>query len=170
MTTTATGAKLHRLAAELGDLPATGMVALARAGKRVVEEQARASGVATMRIAGRARGARQTGPARPRRTVRLRARDRITSGQHATTLRIQAVPVGPWVWVTSGTAPHLVGQTNRGRRPQWVRGAGYDHGVRGPVLHPGARGRRVWTSAAERVTKVAPLVFRDELHELVRTF
>lgn len=170
MTATRTGAKLHRLAAEVGDLPATGMVALARAGKKVIADTAAGAGVASMRLAGRARGARQTGPARPRRTVRLKARDKLAPGAPVARLRLQAVPVGPWVWVNTGTDPHLVGQTKRGRKPQWVRGARYDHGVRGPVVHPGTSGRQVWRRAAERVTAIAPVVFTEELHDLVKAF
>lgn len=169
--TTHTGAKLHRLAGQLEHLPTSGMIALAKASKRLIEAEARAAGVGTMRLSGRARGPRQEGPARARRTVRLKARDTLSTGNGGASLRLQAVPVGPWVWANTGTGAHLVGQLRgKGRRPAWIRGAGYGHGVRGPVIHPGAAGHGAWRHAAAKVVQVAPVAFTDELAELVRAF
>jgi hypothetical protein len=56
--TTNTGAKLHRLADQIAELPGDGLAVLAKDVPQLV-------GTATMRISGRARGGRQKGPTRP---------------------------------------------------------------------------------------------------------
>ena len=179
--TTHTGDKLHRLAGSIADLRTAGMIAVARVSKQLIEDEARGAGVGTMRVAGRARGPKQQGPTRPRRPVRLRARDTIRPGDPDASLRLQAVPVGPWVWANTGTDAHYVGRL-KGRRPRggaagpvregqaWVRGAGYAHGVRGPVLHPGTAGRQAWRKAAVRVVAATTVAFRDQLHQTVTGF
>jgi hypothetical protein len=176
--TTHTGDKLHRLAGQIADLPDAAMIVVAKKAKQLVEDEARAGGVGTMTIAGRARGPRQEGPTRARRPVRLRAKDTFKAGTGQTSLRIQAVPIGPWVWANTGTDAHYVGRL-KGRGPgrgaagparvrgAWVRGAGYSHGVVGPVLHPGTAGRQVWRKAAVRVVAATTVTFRDELHARV---
>jgi hypothetical protein len=72
---------------------------------------------------------------------------------------------GPWRIAESGAGPHLIGisrrATKRGRRRTgFVYAAGYSHPVRGPIAHPGAKGRRVWTRTVDRAEQVVPPVFK----------
>lgn len=180
MTATRTGVKLHRLADQVAKLPTAGLIAVAKVSKQIVEAEARAAGVGTMRISGKARGARQSGPAAARRTVKLKARDTLKAGDPAS-LKIQATPPGPWVWANTGTDPHWLGRTG-GRRlgggkagparlqGAWIRGKGYRHGVHGPILHPGIGGKQAWRKAAVRMENALTLTFTDELADLVRRF
>lgn len=113
----------------------------------------------------------------PRR-VKLRARDDIrSSGERLVRCRVQALPVGPWVWIDTGTHPHQLGRLPRGaRKPR--RGSygpqrpgtgarlhiGHDW-VTGPLHHPGSRGRGAWGRVVDQAHEVLPQVFSDEVEK-----
>ena len=78
---------------------------------------------------------------------RLTARPRVTGGPTAT-LTVAGTPAGPWVWITDGTAAHVVAP----RRRRALRLAGASHPISGAVIHPGATGRGAWRKVAARAT------------------
>ena len=92
----------------------------------------------------------------------------VTGGATAT-LTLTGTPAGPWVWITDGTAPHLVGVKRRpgrgGRRVVMLAGA--DHPVMAPVAHPGARGRGAWRQVERAARKVAPAAVAAHVHRAV---
>jgi len=170
-------AALRRKADAVAGVPFGAMVATAKAAKAAATEEARRAGVATLHLPRRGK---------PDRLVRLRAVDTIreatVGGYPVARLRVQGVPVGPWVWVNTGTGAHLVGAgRTRGARTTAARlrsarktgkGGfvvfGPDQVRRVPVWHPGARGRLVWRRVQKRIRADAPDLVRAAVHEAVR--
>jgi len=93
---------------------------------------------------------------------RLSATYRITGGAVATAT-IHGTPAGPWVWITDGTAAHVVGP----KRRRALRLAGATHPISGSVIHPGATGRGAWRKVATQAQQLAPKVVADHVHEAV---
>jgi hypothetical protein len=162
------GARLHRLAVEVGDIPRTAMIAAAKASKRIAgQEVARYSPMHLHR------------KGRPSRSVKLRAVDDIRTQGPVTTCRVQGLPVGPWVWLNTGTGHHLIGTVAKGGRRRRRGTAGPQKpgtGARlelprgwatGPVGHPGGSGHGVWRKVTKRIAKVVPDIFTDAVREAV---
>jgi hypothetical protein len=93
---------------------------------------------------------------------RLSATGRVTGGATAT-LTVHGTPAGPWVWITDGTAAHVVGP----RRRRALRLAGATHPISGAVIHPGATGRGAWRKVARQAEQIAPQVVGAHVHEAV---
>lgn len=138
---TATGRKLRRMSDRVPGAIGVSSVAAARAGK-----------AAAAKVGGTL-GAKDRRNGRQTRAIRLRARDTIRATATGTTIRLQGVPVGPWVWVNTGTAAHTIGPKGgkRQRAVRTVAGEGLAHPVRG-VRHPGAAGRGRWRRAVDAAT------------------
>lgn len=164
----ALAARLHATAGDVATLPKRQMVTAVRAVKAVAADEAGRAGSPWR--------AHRTRTGKARRAVVLRARDRmVTADARAAAARVQGVPVGPWVWATSGTRGHLEGvpkgvgagplsdrQLARARRRRpWVRVGGSYRTP--PIRHPGSRGRGSWKRVTERAAKVVPAVFADAL-------
>jgi hypothetical protein len=111
-------------------------------------------GTNVMNMHVRRRGA-ATGSRNPRTIpVRMTVRVKLHGEAAQAWAYLHAFPPGPWAWIESGTTAHLIGKGKiRGRglkrkmAAQYVMGGGFDHPVRGPVLHPGSRGKQAWTRA-----------------------
>jgi hypothetical protein len=134
---------LHRLASEVRAIPRSGMIAAAKASKRIVVEEGR-------RIAG-ADGIK----GKKRRGLKLRARDDIATEGPVTTCRIQGSVPG-WLWVTFGTAPHRIRRRKRGPMRKMT------------VPHPGTAGGSGWYRVIARIEDVVPHIFADEVRRVVR--
>jgi len=136
---------LHRIAADVAKIPDAGLIAAARLVKRVADDAARhVTGDGTM-------------AGKHRRPIKLRARDKsIRPIDHGRAILITGVPAGPWVWVTSGTAPHTIRRRKRGPMRKMV------------VHHPGTRGRGAWVAVIERSEQLVPVVFVQLAGEAVR--
>lgn len=93
-----------------------------------------------------------------RRPLRLRAVDRQFAGQAAgvKVWRIQGVPVGPWVWATTGTKPHDIRRRKRGKLRKMT------------VPHPGTGGRRAWDQVVARAEQIVPAVFAAGLDDVLQ--
>lgn len=65
-------------------------------------------------------------------------------GKHAGSISIEDIRADPpaqWRWIEDGTRPHAEGAG------VILGGPHFDHPVRGPVQHPGARGKQAWSKA-----------------------
>lgn len=161
---------LRRDAHRLRSVPKAGMIAAAKITKQLAErEAARAVPGGVMHLPRKGK---------PPRRIKLRARDDIRQvGARVVRCRVQALPVGPWVWVDSGTHAHIIGRVARGgRRPR--RGfigpqrpgtgahlrIGKDW-VTGPIWHPGVAGRGAWRRVVAAAEQVLPAVFDDAAEE-----
>lgn len=133
---------LLALADDLERLPMTGMIAAAKAGKKLIND----SGT---RLVG-ADGMK----GKKRRGLKLKSRDTIRDTGTGATLRLQGSIPG-WIWATSGTAPHAIRRRKRGPMRKMT------------VPHPGHRGSGVWGDVAERVARVVPQIFADELGRII---
>ena len=154
---------LRDQAGKLAALPRTTMIAAARA----VKDVARAEGGTVPIGAGRwYSGGRTPRPAR------LRARDEIQVSGSTVHCWIQGLPVGPWVWVTSGARPHLIGVGRSRRRAHskagYLSSSGYAHPVLGPIAHPGRPGGGRWRTVQARAAEIVPQIFRQAVAEAVR--
>lgn len=161
---------LRRQAGALRTVPMAGMVAAAKITKQLAATEAsRAVPGGVMHLPRKGK---------PDRRVKLRSRDDIRQVGHALVrCRVQALPVGPWVWIDSGTRPHQLGRLARGgRRPRRGTygpqrpgtGARLQLGrdwVTGPLHHPGSRGRRAWAQVVDQAHEVLPQVFSDQVEE-----
>ena len=138
----AVSADLLALSGRVEAIPRAGMIAAAKAAKRIVEDE----------------GRRYGGPdglkGKKKRGLKLRARDDIRTTAHGATCRVQG-SVPAWVWVESGTTSHTVRRRKRGPLKVMV------------VQHPGTRGRGGWSRCAERIATVVPLIFADLAGEAV---
>jgi len=134
----------HARADAVRDIGPRGMVTLAKAAKDIGRQEA-----------ARATGGDGVLTGTKRRGIRLRLFDDITTGHTVTFLTIKARPAGPWVWVTSGTGPHKIRRRKRGPLRKMT------------VDHPGTRGAAAFTRTRERIARVLPGIFRDELHSAV---
>jgi hypothetical protein len=74
-------------------------------------------------------------------------------------------PAGAWKIAESGARAHLIGIAAKARRGSRATGfiyaGGYAHPVRGPVAHPGARGRLLWTRTVKAAERAVPPVFNQ---------
>jgi hypothetical protein len=87
--------------------------------------------------------------------------DRASTGHVRMTFKLR--PVRAWVFGEKGARPHIIGD-----QAGYVKAARAQHPVRGPVQHPGARGRRAITRARERVTRAARPAVVDGLRNIVK--
>lgn len=130
---------LRDLAGELRDVPFKAMLPTIKAIKNV----AAAEGI-TMSLNGR-------------RPAKLRAVDRQLPGKAADTIvwRVQGVPVGPWVWQTTGTAAHDTRRRKRGPKRKLL------------VHHPGTSGHGRWERVNARAEPIVKAVFTDYVKGLL---
>jgi hypothetical protein len=134
---------LRRLADATREIPRSGMIAAARASKKIVEDEGK-------RIAG-ADGMR----GKKRRGLKLRARDDIRVVPDGAVCRVQGT-VPAWIWATSGTAAHPIRRRKRGPKRRLT------------VQHPGTPGRGGWRRVADRIAVAVPEIFADEMTRAVR--
>jgi len=76
-------------------------------------------------------------------------RNRETGG--STVITLSGSPKGPMSMLDKGTKPHVIGRA-AGRRKRLAIGTGV---VFGPVVHPGARGKRTWSGTKPRALVAA---------------
>lgn len=134
--------ELHEKAAQVARIPDAGLIASAKLVKKLADEQAR-------RV-----GAPMEG--KHRRPIKLRARDEgIRSVNAGRAILIRGNPAGPWVWMTSGTAPHSIRRRKRGPMKNML------------VHHPGMRGKQAWSTVIDRTTELVPRIFTDLVREAV---
>jgi len=129
--------ELHRIAIEVGRIPDAGLIAAAKLVKKLGDEQARRVGAPL--------------EGHHRRPIKMRTKDKnirpITDGK---AILITGVPAGPWVWMTSGTAPHTTRRRKRGPMKKML------------VHHPGVHRRKnAWTTVTDRATELVPRIFED---------
>ena len=138
----AASSELRRIAIEVGQVPDSGLYAAAKLVKKIaVEEGARA-------------GSPMAG--KHRRPINLKARDRgIRPLNDGRAILIQGTPAGPWVWRTTGTAPHTTRRRKRGPMRKML------------VHHPGSAGTGAWLRVIDRATDLVPRVFADELGRVI---
>ena len=134
---------LRRLSDDVAAIPRSGMIAAAKAAKKIVADEGQ-------RVAG-ADGMK----GKKKRGLKLKARDDIRDTSTGSTCRIQGSIPG-WIWATTGTKPHDVRRRKRGPMRVMV------------VRHPGSPARGAWDRAADRVGAAVPLIFFDQLHEVIR--
>lgn len=139
---TSAAVDLHRLATDVRAIPRTGMIAAAKAAKKIVDDEGR-------RIAG-AGGMK----GKKRRGLKLRARDDIRPTGDTVTCRVQG-SVPAWIWATSGTDPHAIRRRKRGPMRKMT------------VHHPGTAGRGAWPRVAARIADVVPRIFADEIGKVL---
>jgi len=132
-------AVLRDLAGELRDVPFKAMLPTVKAIKKIAADE----GVA-MSLNGK-------------RPVKLRAVDRTIAGKgdDVVVVRIQGVPVGPWVWQTTGTKAHTTRRRKRGPKRKML------------VNHPGTTGRGRWDRVAARAEPIVKAVFTDYVKDLL---
>jgi len=145
-------ARLHALAQGLHELPRSAMVKVAKQAKAIAEEEGRKAGSPMLKG-----------------KVKLSASTQIESSGDVTTLTMHGIPVGPWVWVTSGTKPHSIPRQRGGAKARYLHAQRYEHPIRTPpsIKHPGTSGGGAWDKVAKRVAKEAPQVFVEELRKVV---
>jgi hypothetical protein len=133
---------LRATAIAIRAVPISGMIAAAKAVKRVADAEGRAAG----------------GPlvGKKRRGLKLRARDTIRTAGDTTTCRIQGVSPAGWVWVNTGTAPHAIRRRKRGPMRKMT------------VRHPGTAGRGGWRKVVARAEQIVPAIFETAVSEAVR--
>lgn len=126
-------AVLRDLAGELRDVPFKAMLPTIKQIKAV----AQAEGI-TMSLNGK-------------RPVKLRAVDRrmADKSEDVVVWRVQGVPVGPWVWQTTGTKAHATRRRKRGPKRKML------------VNHPGTSGRGRWARVEKRAGPIVEAVFTD---------
>jgi hypothetical protein len=134
--------ELRRIAVDVGQVTDSGLYAAAKLVKKIALEEGQRAGSP---MAGK-----------HRRPINLKARDRgIRPLNDGRAILIQGTPAGPWVWRTSGTAPHTVRRRKRGPMRKMV------------VHHPGSRGTGAWLRVIGRATDLVPRVFADELGRVI---
>lgn len=140
--------RLRRKADDLREIPKSGMIAAARAVKKVADEEA-------ARVSGG--DGRLTG--KKRRGLKLRARDKIEQRGTSTFCRVQGVSPAAWVWVNTGTDPHRIRRRKRGKNAK-LRAM--------TVPHPGTAGAGAWRRVRRRSEVIVPQIFRDAVNEVIR--
>lgn len=131
---------LRDLAGEIRDIPFQAMLPTVKALKKMAADEG-----TTMSLNGR-------------RPAKLRAVDRQLPGRAADVVvwRIQGVPVGPWVWQTSGTKAHDTRRRKRGKKSKML------------VHHPGSSGSGRWTRVDARAQQIVTTVFTDYTEKVLR--
>jgi hypothetical protein len=146
--------QLHRVALDIGDVPRAGLIAATKAVKRVAQVE---GGTVTL---WRKRS-------KSRRTVRLRAVDKIRDTGDGANARVQALPVGVWAFLDGGAGAHLIPKARRRKGPP-PRLAFGGRVVTGPVRHPGWSGDRRWRTVVARAERIVPDVFEDAVRKALR--
>lgn len=136
--------------------------ALSTAAERIIQAQVDLVRIAAKRFdeiaresAGRALGGTPVMYVHARRgrrpAIKFRTVARINRTAGGAEALLRGVPVGPWVWLESGTGPHQIGVRMRGRGRNRRRSRlNIDGGwVTGPVHHPGAPGKLAWSRAVD---------------------
>lgn len=141
MAVAAAAVNLHRVATRVRTIPRTGMIAAAKAAKRIATEEGAAAGSPLQ--------------GKKKRGLKLRARDDIRPAGDGYTCRIQGVSPAGWVWATTGTRPHKIRRRKRGPMRTMV------------VQHPGTTGRGAWYRVIARCETVIPELFRDAMSDAV---
>lgn len=105
-----------------------------------------------------------------KRGVRVGARYDIKGFTNPTAL-IRAT--GPLHLLTWDTKPHLIprqrGSVKRRRRILFAEG--YGHPVRGPIEHPGTKGKHPWEHGLTKARPIAPAAYRRAVRtSLAKTF
>lgn len=119
--------QLHRIAVYLTAAPAD---VLEAAGRRVVA----IAGEEADRVGNPLHGKRR----RPITLTATAAVDRLGGGY---VCRVKGTPVGPWVWMDTGTAAHRIRRRRRGPMARMT------------VPHPGTSGRRAWRNVRRRTAE-----------------
>lgn len=108
---------------------------------------------------------------------RLGVTVRTTGGDHPTST---GVATGPWAIIEYDTPKHLIGVGKSSRKRARVRvvdgaaqggylkGAGYAHGVRGPVVHPGTKGKLLFHKGVAGATPAATAVMAKTTVQAVK--
>jgi hypothetical protein len=134
---------LHRLAGDVREIPRTGMIAAARAAKKIVIDEGRhwagADGL----------------KGKKRRGLKLRARDEIRTEGDTVICTVQGTVPG-WIWLNTGTDGHQIRRRKRGPKRKMT------------VHHPGTRGKRAWDIVEKRIADAVPEIFADEVSRVVR--
>jgi hypothetical protein len=139
----AASVNLRELSRRVETIPRSGMITVARAAKKIVDDE----------------GRRVAGPdgmkGKKKRGLKLRARDDIRDTATGARCRVQG-SVPAWIWADSGTAAHPIRRRKRGPMRKYT------------VPHPGTPARHAWRRVAERIADAAPLIFADEVHRVMR--
>ena len=134
---------LHRLADDVAAIPMSGMIAAAKAAKKIVKDEgARVAGADGMK-------------GKKKRGLKLLARDDIRQTADGATCRVQG-RVPAWIWATDGTGSHRIRRRKRGPMRKMT------------VPHPGMPGRGAWFRVIARIEDVVPQIFADEVRRVVR--
>ena len=67
------------------------------------------------------------------------------------TVTVAGVPAGLWVWVETGTKPHMIAPRHAGRNNRRPAMTLPKHPVGVAVHHPGTRGHHLWTTTVDQV-------------------
>lgn len=92
---------------------------------------------------------------------------------------VAVVAVGAVHWLEGGTRAHLVGagrvnasRTTRSRyrkaQAKFMKAAGAEHPVRGPLWHPGTKPRHVWTKAIKAALPAVEDAFESTTERALR--
>lgn len=137
--------ELRRTAGDLRAIPRSGMIAAAKAVKRIAKEEGADVSGGDNKLNGK-----------KRRGVPLSAKDEITENGTTVTCRIQGNP-GGWVWVTDGTSPHDIRRRKKGPKRKML------------VRHKGTKpGKGAWRKVRARAEKVVPQIFDDAVRDVTR--
>jgi hypothetical protein len=101
------------------------------------------------------------------RTVKLTAKEKLTTSGDTTRGFVQGVPVGLWVIRDSGAGPHLIPK-KVGKQGRTLAG-NLRHPVRTPpqIRHPGASGRGSWKRVEKRAVEAVTEIFKEQVHKVV---
>lgn len=150
-------ASLERTLDELARLPQTAMTDAAKAVERIAREVSASVGPVHL--------------GKRKRSVRLRVISRGVKGSaRAAETTVYGVPTGPWVWVTSGTASHVIPKqrARKSRKTRYMKGDGYAHPIGRPVTHHGAHGKGAWRKVVQRAERDVPQAFIDAARKVMR--
>jgi hypothetical protein len=100
---------------------------------------------------------------RGRRPVHLTTVSNVTGAGETVSLFVNGKPSGVWVWLEAGTGAH-----REGARVAFMKAQGYPHPVRGPVRHPGSRGKQTWSRAVDDLRRELPELGIDVLRKAIR--
>ena len=132
---------LHAVAVAIGDVPRAALIEVAKAAKRIANDQGAAAG-------GPLKG-------KKKRAMRLRAFDDIRPTAHGATCRVQGVNPAGWVWVTEGTRAHAIRRRKKGPKAKLT------------VRHPGTAGRGAWRKVEAAVLELIVPAFNAEVSKVV---
>jgi hypothetical protein len=137
-----------------------------RAGHASVEAGARVM-TARLRAAGAAHGPLHN----KGRPIKLGARYDVRRTADGGEAYVKPRPAGAWSIVEHGAAPHLVGIAKRanrsGRAVAFLKGKGYGHPVRGPLVAH-ARGSRTWSKARDGAAPATMRAMAEEPLKVLR--